>query len=79
VPFQNLTVLDIATLAAAPQIAAFFGDFGARVIKVEHPRGDALRRLVDAQGLPLQWKIVNRNKQCVTLDLTRPAGREVLD
>lgn len=77
--FRHLTVLDIATLAAAPQIAAFFGDFGARVIKVEHPRGDSLRQLVDRQGVALQWKLVNRNKQCVTLDLTKPAGRAVLE
>lgn len=77
-PFRNLTVIDIATLGAAPQIAAFFGDFGARVIKVEHPRGDGLRRLVDARGAALQWKIVNRNKQCVTLDLSKPAGHELL-
>ena len=78
-PFGNLTVIDIATLGAAPQIAAFFGDFGARVIKVEHPRGDGLRRLVDQRGAALQWKIVNRNKQCVTLDLSKPAGHEVLE
>jgi len=78
-PFRKLTVIDIATLAAAPQIAAFFGDFGARVIKVEHPRGDALRQLVDRRGAALQWKLVNRNKQCVTLDLTKPAGRALLD
>ena len=78
-PFRDLTVVDIATLAAAPQIAAFFGDFGARVIKVEHPRGDSLRRIVDQRGTALQCKIVNRNKQCVTLDLTKPAGRELLE
>lgn len=78
-PFSGLTVLDIATLAAAPQIAAFFGDFGARVIKVEPPGGDPLRRIVDAKGVALQWKLVNRNKECVTLDLTKTAGREVLD
>jgi crotonobetainyl-CoA:carnitine CoA-transferase CaiB-like acyl-CoA transferase len=78
-PFRHLTVVDIATLGAAPQIAAFFGDFGARVIKIEHPRGDSLRRLVDRRGVALQWKIVNRNKQCITLDLTKPAGRELLE
>lgn len=76
--FRDLTVVDIATLAAAPQIAAFFGDFGARVIKIEPPHGDPLRRLVDRQGVALQWKIVNRNKQCVTLDLNKPVGRELL-
>ena len=78
-PFRHLTVVDIATLAAAPQIAAFFGDFGARVIKIEPPHGDALRRIVDRRGTALQWKIVNRNKQCITLDLTKPAGRDLLD
>jgi len=78
-PFRHLTVVDIATLAAAPQIAAFFGDFGARVLKVEHPRGDSLRRLVDRRGAALQWKIVNRNKQCITLDITKQAGRAVLE
>ncbi|HVO27328.1 MAG TPA: CoA transferase [Candidatus Margulisiibacteriota bacterium] len=77
--FRHLTVVDLATLAAAPQIAAFFGDFGARVIKVEHPRGDSLRRIVDRHGTALQWKIVNRNKQCITLDLTKAAGRDLLD
>lgn len=76
---SHLTVVDLATLAAAPQIAAFFGDFGARVIKVEHPRGDSLRKLVDASGAPLTWRIVNRNKQHVTLDVTRPDGRALLD
>ncbi len=78
-PLSNLTVIDLATLAAAPQIAAFFGDFGARVIKVEQPRGDALRRMVDRSGMPLTWKIVNRNKQNVTLDVTKPDGRALLD
>jgi crotonobetainyl-CoA:carnitine CoA-transferase CaiB-like acyl-CoA transferase len=77
-PFTDLTVVDLATLAAAPQIAAFFGDLGARVIKVEHPRGDPLRRLVDAAGAATQWKLVNRNKLCVTLDVGQPAGRAVL-
>jgi len=79
VPFSGLTVIDLATLAAAPQIAAFFGDFGARVIKVEQPRGDSLRQLVDDDGTALTWKVVNRNKQHVTLDVTQPAGRALLD
>jgi crotonobetainyl-CoA:carnitine CoA-transferase CaiB-like acyl-CoA transferase len=78
-PFANLVVVDTATLGAAPQIATFFGDLGARVIKVEHPRGDPLRQLVDANGATLQWKLVNRNKECVTLDATVPDGRALLE
>ena len=76
---EGLTVVDVATLAAAPQVAAFFGDFGAEVIKVEPPGGDPLRRLVDDRGTAVQWKLVNRNKRCVTLDLRKPEGRALLD
>lgn len=78
-PFRDLTVIDLATLGAAPQIAAFFGDMGARVIKVEHPRGDGLRQLVDQRGVPLQWQLINRNKECVSLDVGAPSGRAVLE
>lgn len=74
----GLTVLDIASLAAAPQIAAFFADQGARVIKIEPPGGDPLRALVDAQGGATAWKVVNRGKQCIRLDLTQDAGRLLL-
>ena len=77
-PLAGLTVVDIATLGAAPQIAAFLGDFGARVIKVEPPGGDPLRQLKDARGHSVSWKMVNRNKECITLDLTRPAGQALL-
>jgi crotonobetainyl-CoA:carnitine CoA-transferase CaiB-like acyl-CoA transferase len=77
-PLAHVTVVDVATLNAAPQIATFFGDLGARVIKVEHPRGDPLRRLVDARGAAVQWTLANRNKECVTLDVARPAGRALL-
>jgi len=75
----DLVVLDLASLAAAPQVAAFFADFGARVVKVEPPGGDPLRQLVDERGAAVQWKVVNRNKQCVTLDVARPEGRAVLE
>jgi crotonobetainyl-CoA:carnitine CoA-transferase CaiB-like acyl-CoA transferase len=78
-PFADLVVVDAATLAAAPEVAAFFGDFGARVVKVEHPRGDSLRQLVDAHGAAITWKIVNRNKECITCDLERPAGRALFE
>ena len=78
-PFADLVVVDVATLAAAPQIATFFADLGARVIKVEHPRGDPLRQLVDADGAALQWKLTNRNKACVTLDAGTPDGRRLLE
>jgi crotonobetainyl-CoA:carnitine CoA-transferase CaiB-like acyl-CoA transferase len=78
-PFADLVVVDLATLNAAPQIATFFADLGARVIKIEHPRGDPLRDLVDETGASLQWKLANRNKACITLDVAAAEGRVVLE
>lgn len=78
-PLEGLKVVDIAVLFASPTISQNMGDFGAEVIKVEHPKsGDSLRSLGAAKNdVPLWWKIINRNKKCVTLDLSKPEGREI--
>ncbi|MEA2683687.1 MAG: hypothetical protein QOK05_2015 [Chloroflexota bacterium] len=77
-PLDGLTVIDAGQLFAAPMIATMYGDFGANVIKVEHPRGDSLRTTgYLKEGLGIWWKVVSRNKRCVTLDLSQPAGAEV--
>jgi crotonobetainyl-CoA:carnitine CoA-transferase CaiB-like acyl-CoA transferase len=75
----DLVVVDLATLNAAPQIATWFADRGARVVKVEPPGGDPLRRLVDADGVALQWKLANRNKRSVACDVATADGRAQLD
>src|SRR5262249_12685811 len=51
-------------------------DFGADVIKIEHPRqGDGQRKLEPIKdGIPLWWKVMARNKRCITLDLSKPEG-----
>jgi crotonobetainyl-CoA:carnitine CoA-transferase CaiB-like acyl-CoA transferase len=79
-PLEGLKVVDIAVLFASPTISQNMGDFGAEVIKVEHPKlGDSLRTLGAAKnGVPLWWKITNRNKKCVTLDLNKSEGQEIL-
>jgi len=78
-PLEGLKVVDIAVLFASPTISQNMGDFGAEVIKVEHPKlGDSLRTLGAAKnGVPLWWKITSRNKKCVTLDLSQPEGQAV--
>ena len=43
-PLTGLRVIDAATVIAGPTIGMLLGDFGADVIKVEHPGGDALRK-----------------------------------
>lgn len=75
----DLVVLDIATLFAGPSAATVLGDFGARVIKIEHPgRPDAARTHGESkQGKGLWWAVLGRNKEAMTLDLSSAAGREI--
>lgn len=78
-PLDGLKVIDIATLVAGPLIATFLADFGADVIKVEHPRGDPLRTLgYQKNGVGLWWKVANRGKRAVTLDLHFEEAQELL-
>ncbi|GGL66275.1 CaiB/BaiF CoA transferase family protein [Halocalculus aciditolerans] len=76
-PLDGITVVDAASLYAGPLSAMILGDFGADVVKVEHPEhGDALRDFGDyPEDLSFKW--VNRNKQSVPLDLHEPEAREV--
>jgi crotonobetainyl-CoA:carnitine CoA-transferase CaiB-like acyl-CoA transferase len=79
-PLAGVRVLDVSTLFAGPLAATFLGDFGADVIKVEHPRKpDAARAHGPAKdGVNLWWKTLGRNKHPVTIDLGTPAGAELL-
>lgn len=79
-PLAGLRVLDISTVVAAPFAATLLADFGAEVIKTEIPgEGDALRALAPHKdGVPLWWKVANRNKRGITLDLRQEEGRALL-
>lgn len=78
-PLEGVTVVDIGTLFAAPWIATLMADFGANVIKVEHPRGDSLRNFAPLKdGVSLWWKYAGRNKKSVTLNLSSPEGQDIL-
>jgi crotonobetainyl-CoA:carnitine CoA-transferase CaiB-like acyl-CoA transferase len=77
-PLESIRVLDAATLFAGPLVATFLGDFGADVIKIEHPRGDPIRTHGHTKdGVPLWWKMVGRNKRAITLKLSEPEGKEL--
>ncbi|MFF8904289.1 CaiB/BaiF CoA transferase family protein [Streptomyces olivaceoviridis] len=77
---DGLRVLDLATLFAGPMAATLLGDFGAEVIKVEHPRRpDPSRGHGPAKdGVGLWWKVLGRNKRAITVDLSAPGGRATL-
>ncbi|HEY8449274.1 MAG TPA: CoA transferase [Bacillota bacterium] len=77
-PLGGLRVIDAATLFAGPMIATMLADFGADVIKVEHPKGDPVRGHGPRKdGVPLWWKVIGRNKRCITLNLSTPEGAEI--
>lgn len=78
-PLQGIRILDVASYMAAPLSAMWLGDFGAEVIKVEHPQGDMIRTWGRSKdGVPLFSKMVNRNKRSVTIDFHHPDGQELL-
>ena len=76
-PLDGVRVLDLATFIAGPYAASVLGEFGAEVIKVEHPDGgDPGRRFGTATEIPdlsLAFLSDSRNKVSVTLDLKREA------
>ena len=76
---KGVRVIDAATLLAGPLIATYLADFGADVIKVEHPRGDALRSFGWMKdGTSVYWKTASRNKRVCTLNLGLPEGQELM-
>ena len=78
-PLAGLRVLDCSSLIAGPTAAMYLGDYGADVIKVEHPRGDGLRAWGAVKdGVGLYFKMLNRNKRAVTADLHTPLGAEIV-
>ena len=80
-PLSDIRVLDISTVLAGPNCARYFADFGADVIKVERPdTGDSLRGMAwrdPRDGSGLWWKLVNRNKRNIALDLKNTDDREL--
>ncbi len=78
-PLTGLRIIDAATLFAGPMAATLLGDFGAEVIKVEHPRGDPVRNHgYQKDGINLWWKMLSRNKKTVTCNLSTVEGQDLM-
>jgi crotonobetainyl-CoA:carnitine CoA-transferase CaiB-like acyl-CoA transferase len=78
-PLEGIRVLDVSTVLAGPLTAQLLGDYGADVIKIEHPsRGDTMRGHGQSKdGHGLWWKMLARNKRCLGLYLGDPDGAEI--
>jgi len=83
----GLRVLDLTRVFAGPWATQMLADFGADVVKVEHPQGgDDVRRMGLPQtradgsetGLTSSFLAMNRNKRSVALDMGKPAERAAL-
>ena len=79
-PLQGLLVVSVEQAVAAPQCTCRLADAGARVIKVERPEGDFARHydyIVHGESAHLVW--LNRGKESLVLDLTKPDDKALLE
>ncbi|MBV8406457.1 MAG: CoA transferase [Alphaproteobacteria bacterium] len=78
---DGLKVIDLSRVLGGPYCGQMLADHGAEVIKVEPPQGDETRAWgppFDKEGISAYFAGINRNKHTIALDLSKPAGRDVL-
>ena len=77
-PLAGLRVLDMTSLAMGPLAAQILGDYGADVVKVEPPSGDAFRDTIpmNSPGMGHAYLQFNRNKRSLAIDLKAPSARD---
>lgn len=82
---DGVRVVELSMYAFAPSATAILADWGADVIKVVPPdvadpmRGNPVAGLPERDvGIAFMWELMNRGKRCVGIDVSQPAGREVL-
>ena len=81
---DGIRVIDCGTYIAGPAAATIMSDFGAEVIKIEHPpEGDLFRNFPSLPGTPKAdlnycWILTGRNRKSVALELQKERAREIL-
>lgn len=82
---EGIRIVDMTTFLAAPTVARVLGEWGADVIKVEPPKGDAERtqgavfNMHYSDDENLGFDISNLNKRFVTLNLKKEDGLKAFD
>jgi crotonobetainyl-CoA:carnitine CoA-transferase CaiB-like acyl-CoA transferase len=84
-PLSGIKVVEMGIFVAGPAAAAVLGDWGADVVKIENPAGgDPIRALVSLGLAAIEpdvnpaLELENRNKRSVAIDVTKPAGRDIV-
>lgn len=77
-PLKGLLVLDMSQGIAGPSCGSHFAAYGARVIKIEPPEGDWIRKLgTPIAGASSATIVYNRGKESIAVDLKSDEGREI--
>ena len=77
-PLAGVKVVEFCQVAAGPFCGMLLADYGAEVVKVEPPEGDAMRQWPPVNGgYSENFASVNRGKKSVALDLKNPADRDL--
>ena len=81
---EGVKVVEVSMWAFVPAAGATLADWGADVVKIEHPTGDPVRGLNYAgiepgfKGFTFMYELYNRGKRSVALDLGQPGARDIL-
>jgi crotonobetainyl-CoA:carnitine CoA-transferase CaiB-like acyl-CoA transferase len=79
-PLEGIRVLDLSRLLPGPCATMVLADLGAQVDKVEDPQGGDYLRFMPPhhEGLNAPFRMLNRGKRSLVLDLKKPEGRDAL-
>jgi len=80
-PLEGVRVVEVTTTWSGPMAGCILADFGAEVIRVEHPVGDVSRHVgqrFPGSNEPILHATVNRNKKSITLDLHLQEAQQIL-
>ena len=79
-PLSDVTILDLTSVISGPLATSILADQGARVIKVESPRGDSMRMAGAIKGgVSSLFSSINRNKESIALDLSKPEAIKIIN
>lgn len=81
-PLKNIKILDLTSVVVGPVSTWRLGQYGAEIIKVEHPTGDLMRGLGGMSPTGQHsgaYLHLNRGKKNICLDLKKEGGKDIIE